>query len=169
MWSHNESGSDAIDVHDTEADSEIQKPTNVDEDGSSKFDAESWLSWIKSDMRRVKSSLEVRRSDNDVLVSQREVSFGNEKFKSTSDDIAVKASKNVPRSSFFVSPKESLRAAIVHICKKWHGRLSSVLRLVKWILGGLWVRNMFYPFSFSFSLDLLLMALGITEHKSCSC
>ncbi|KAL6583497.1 hypothetical protein OROMI_005575 [Orobanche minor] len=138
LWSHNESGSDAIDVHDTEADSEIQKPTNVDEDGSSKFDAESWLSWIKSDMRTVKSSLEVRRSDNDVLVSQREVSFSNEKFKSTSDDIAVKANKNVPRSSFFISPKESLRAAIVHICKKWHGRLSSILRLAKRILGGLW-------------------------------
>ncbi|KAL6518437.1 hypothetical protein OROGR_018939 [Orobanche gracilis] len=137
LWSHNESGSDAIDVHDAEADSEIQKPTNVDEDGSSKFDAESWLSWIKSDIRRVKSSLEVRRGDNDVLVSQREASFSNEKFKSTSDDIAVKASKNVPRSSFFVSPKESLRAAIVHICKKWHGRLSSVLRPTKLIIGGL--------------------------------
>ncbi|GFP93380.1 membralin [Phtheirospermum japonicum] len=138
LWSHNESENDVIDVHDAEADSEIEKPTNVHEDGSHHLAASSWLSWISSDTRRVKSPLDVWKTDNDDLVSQREVSIGSERLEPASDDVTVKAGKDVPRSRFLISPKESLRAAIIHIGKKWHGRLSLFLRLARRILGGLW-------------------------------
>lgn len=141
LWSHNGSVNDDIDVHDTETDTEIEKPTNVDGDGSPHLAATSWLSWISSDTRMVKSRLEFWKTDNDVLESQREVSTSNERFKPASDDVTVKVSKDVPRSRFLISPKESLRAAIIHIGKRWHGRLSFFLRLARRILGGLWVRN----------------------------
>ncbi|KAI3450950.1 hypothetical protein Pfo_007615 [Paulownia fortunei] len=136
LWSHNESVNDLVD--DTETDTEIEKPTNVDGDGSPQLAAKSWLSWISSDTRVVKSPLEIWKTDNDVLESQREGSISSERFKPASDDVTVKVSKDVPRSRFFISPKESLRAAIIHIGKKWHGRLSFFLRLARRILGGLW-------------------------------
>ncbi|XP_042020928.1 membralin-like protein At1g60995 isoform X2 [Salvia splendens] len=86
----------------------------------------------------VKSRLQFWKTDNDVLESQREISISSERFKPPSDDVIVKVSKDVPRNKFFVSPKESLRAAIFHIGRKWHGRLSFFLRLARRTLGGLW-------------------------------
>ncbi|KAL3633186.1 hypothetical protein CASFOL_022948 [Castilleja foliolosa] len=138
LWSHKESWNDVKDVHDKETDSEIEKPTNVHEDGSHHSAANSWLSWISSDTRMMKSPLDVWRTDNDDLVSQREVSISRERLNPSSKDVTVKAVKDVPRSSFLISPKESLRAAIIHIGKKWHGRLSYFLILASRILGGLW-------------------------------
>lgn len=136
LWSHNESVNDVIDVHDTETVTESENPSNIDEDGSHHA-AKSWLSWVSADTRRVMSPLEFWKTENDVLEPQQDVSIGGERLKSSSDDATLKASKDV-RSRFFSSPKESLRAAIMHIAKKWHGRLSFVLKLVKQILGGLW-------------------------------
>ncbi|KAK6125638.1 hypothetical protein DH2020_040614 [Rehmannia glutinosa] len=166
LWSHNEYVNDVIDVDDTEADTEIEKITNVDEDGSPHLAANSWLSWISSDTRRVKSPLEVWKTDNDVLVSQREVSTSSERFKPASDDVTVKASKDVPRSRFFISPKESLRAAIVHIGKKWHGRLSFFLRLARRILGGLWVRNDIAGINLKFDIPKWLKILHLDRLNS---
>ncbi|KAL2236269.1 UNVERIFIED_CONTAM: Membralin-like protein [Sesamum indicum] len=138
LWSHNEAVNDVIDVHDTETEIEIGKPTNVDGNGSPHLAAKSWLSWISSDAKRVRSQSGFWKTDNDALESQQEFPIGNERFKPASDDVTVKVSKDVPRSRFFISPKESLRAAIMHIGKKWHGRLSFFLRLARRTLGGLW-------------------------------
>ncbi|CAA0833971.1 Unknown protein [Striga hermonthica] len=138
LWSHNDSVNGVVDVHDAEAASETQNPLNLEEDGSPHSASKSWLSWISSDMRRLKSSLDVWKSDSDVLVSDQEVSISSERFKPASDDTPVKSSKDVQWKRFFISPKEFLRAAIVHIGKKWHGRLSFFLRFTRRILGGLW-------------------------------
>ncbi|KAL0448269.1 UNVERIFIED_CONTAM: Membralin-like protein [Sesamum latifolium] len=138
LWSHNEAVNDVIDVHDTETDIEIEKPTNVDANGTPHLAAKSWLSWISSDTKRVRSQSGFWKTDNDALESQQEFPIGSERFKPASDDVTVKVSKDVPRSRFFISPKESLRAAIMHIGKKWHGRLSFFLRLARRTLGGLW-------------------------------
>lgn len=129
-----------IDVRDKETSTEIDESANVDGNGSPHSAAPSWLSWISSDAKMVKSQLEFWKTDNDVLESQRDVSIGTERFKPASDDVTGKVSKDVPRSRFFASPKESLRAAIFHIGRKWHGRLSFFLRLTRRILGGFWVR-----------------------------
>lgn len=141
LWSHNnECVYEEINVPQTETDAKTDETLNADGDDSPPLASTSWANWISSDMRRmVKSRLEFWKTENDaVLESQREVSVGSERFKPVSDDATVKASKQAPRNRFFVSPKESLRAAIVHIGKKWHGRLSFFLRLARRILGGLW-------------------------------
>lgn len=150
LWSHNEYADDAVDDHDTRIHSEIEKLDNTDVDDSPRSASKSWLSWIMSDIRRVKSPLEFWNTDNGVLESQSEVSISSERYKSASDDVTGKVSKDVPRSRFSISPKESLRAAIIHIGKKWHGRLSFFLRLARRILGGLWVRIYDIFFSSSF-------------------
>lgn len=142
LWSHNnECVNDEIYIPQTETDAKIEEPLNVDGDGSPPLAAASWTNWISSVMRMVKSRFEFWKTDNDVLESQCEVYVGSERFKQVSDDATVKASKHAPLNRFFISPKESLRAAILHIGKKWHGRLSSFLRFARRILGGLWVRN----------------------------
>lgn len=48
-----------------------------------------------------------------------------------------------PRHRFFFisSPKESLKAAIIHLAKKWHARLSFLWRLSTRLLRPLWVRE----------------------------
>ncbi|PIN20027.1 hypothetical protein CDL12_07284 [Handroanthus impetiginosus] len=137
LWSHNESVNDIVNDHDSGTDTETEKPTSVDR-GSPHLVAESWLSWISSDASSGRSPFEFWKTDNDVLESQRESSISSERFKPASDDVPVKVSKDMLRSRFFVSPKESLRAAIIHIGKKWHWRLSFFLRLARRILGGLW-------------------------------
>ncbi|KAH6810161.1 S3 self-incompatibility locus-linked pollen protein [Perilla frutescens var. frutescens] len=138
LWSHNEPVNKEIDTHDEETVTESEEPANVDANGSPHLAENSWLSWISPDAKMVKSRLEFWKTDSDVLESQREVSISSERFKSASDDVIVKVGKDVPRSRFFTSPKESLRAAIFHIGRKWHGRLSFFLRLARRILGGLW-------------------------------
>lgn len=40
----------------------------------------------------------------------------------------IKVSKVDPRSSFFLSARESIKAAITHFCKKWYRRLSFIWR-----------------------------------------
>ncbi|XP_051148287.1 membralin-like protein At1g60995 [Andrographis paniculata] len=137
LWSHNETVNDVIDVHDTETLTEIENPASVDGDGSHHLAAKSWLSWVSSDTRRVMSPLEFWKTGNEVMESEHEVSVSGERLKPSSEDVTVKVSKDA-RSRFFFSPKESLRAGIMHIAKKWHGRLSFILRLVRQILGGLW-------------------------------
>lgn len=128
--------------HNEEIGTEYEDSSTLDSDASPSLSADSWLSWISSDAKMVKSRLQFWKTDNYVLESQREVSISSDRFKPGSDDATMKVSKDVPRSRLFVSPKESLRAAIFHIGKKWHGRLSFFLRLARRILGGLWVRYM---------------------------
>ncbi|KAL0349487.1 UNVERIFIED_CONTAM: Membralin-like protein [Sesamum radiatum] len=140
LWSHNEAVNDVIDVHDTETDIEIEKPTNVDGNGLPHLATKSWLSWISSDTKRVRSQSGFWKTDNDALESQQEFPIGSERFKPASDDVTVKVSKDVPRSRFFISPKESLRAAIMHIGKKCMGVIF-LFRLARRTLGGLWVRH----------------------------
>lgn len=162
LWSHNEPLTEEIDGPDKETSTEIEKSTNVDGNGSPHLAAPSWLSWISSDAKMVKSQLESWKTDNDGLESQREVSISTERFKSASDDVTGKVSKDVPRSRFFASPKESLRAAIFHIGRKWHGRLSFFLRLARRILGGFWVRFMMLSLFRSLSINWLPIASDIS-------
>lgn len=140
LWSHNEPINEEIYALNKETGAESEEPNNADGDNSPHLASDSWLSWISSDAKMLKSRLEFWKTDNDVLESQREISISSERLKPASDDVIMKVSKDVPRSRFFVSPKESLRAAIFHIGRKWHGRLSFFLRLASRILGGLWVR-----------------------------
>lgn len=138
LWSQNEPQYDVTDAHKRETENAISKATNVDGDGLPLFGKKSWLTWISSGARRGKSPLKFSGADNDVLESQEEVCVSSESFKAAADDVVAKTNKDGSRGRFFISPKESLKAAIVHIFRKWHGRISFFWRLAKRILGGLW-------------------------------
>ncbi|KAL0379305.1 UNVERIFIED_CONTAM: Membralin-like protein [Sesamum radiatum] len=90
LWSHNEAVNDVIDVHDTETDIEIEKPANIDGNGTPHLATKSWLSWISSDTKRVRSQSGFWKTDNDPLESQQEFPIGSERFKPASDDVTVK-------------------------------------------------------------------------------
>lgn len=156
LWSHSGPIIEEIDAQNEENPTESEESTTLDKDGSPHLAANSWLSWISPDAMMVKSRLD--KTDNNVLESQRDISISSERFKPASDDAIMKVSNDVPRSRFFVSPKESLRAAIFHIGRKWHGRLSFFLRLARRILGGLWVRYMMISFFISLFMNWFLMA-----------
>ncbi|KAG8383331.1 hypothetical protein BUALT_Bualt04G0001400 [Buddleja alternifolia] len=167
LWSHNESVYDVIDVPDKAGiDYETQKTTKVDGHDSSLLASKLWLSWISSDPRRRKPPLEFWKTDNDISESPREVSVSSESFKPASNDATVKVSKDASRSRIFISPKESLRAAIIHIGKKWHGRLSFFLRLARRILGGLWVRNDIAGINLNFDIPKWLKILRLDRLNS---
>lgn len=117
-----------------ELNSEMQNPTKVDRDG------QSWLSWISSDTRG-QSALKYWKTDNGIE-SERESAVISESLKPADDVVPMSISKDVAPVRLFNSPKESLKAAIIRQGKKWHGRLSFLLRLAKKVLGGLWVRTL---------------------------
>lgn len=142
LWSQNKPGYDAMDAPKRETENAILKATNVDGDGLPLFGTKSWLTWISSGAKMGKSPLKFWSTDNDVIESQQEASVSSESFKTAADDMVVKKIKDGSRGRFFLSPKESTKAAIVHLGRKWHGRISFFWRLAKRILGGLWVRNL---------------------------
>ncbi|CAA3029369.1 S3 self-incompatibility locus-linked pollen [Olea europaea subsp. europaea] len=138
LWSQNDPRYDATDAHKREAGNAISKATNEDGDGLPLFGKKSWLTWISSGARRWKSPLKFSSTENDVLESQEEACVSSESCKAAADVVVLKTNKDGSRGRFFISPKESLKAAIVHIFRKWHGRISFIWRLAKRILGGLW-------------------------------
>lgn len=142
LWSQNDPRYDATDAHKREAGNAISKATNKDGDGLPLFGKKSWLTWISSGARRWKSPLKFSSTENDVLESQEEACVSSESCKAAADVVVLKTNKDGSRGRFFISPKESLKAAIVHIFRKWHGRISFIWRLAKRILGGLWVRSL---------------------------
>ncbi|CAA2934360.1 S3 self-incompatibility locus-linked pollen [Olea europaea subsp. europaea] len=138
LWSQNKPEYDAIDAPKRETENAILKATNVDGDGLPLFGTKSWLTWISSGAKVGKSPLKFWSTDNDVIESQQEASVSSESFKTAADDMVVKKIKDGSRGRFFLSPKESTKAAIVHLGRKWHGHISFFWRLAKRILGGLW-------------------------------
>ncbi|KAG6397352.1 hypothetical protein SASPL_143519 [Salvia splendens] len=80
LWSHNEPINQEIDAHAKETGAESEEHTNVDGGGSPHLAADSWLSWISSDAKMMKSRLQFWKTDNDVLESQRESSISCERL-----------------------------------------------------------------------------------------
>ncbi|CAN8245057.1 unnamed protein product [Cochlearia groenlandica] len=66
----------------------------------------------------------------EVSITDKETSRSEE----NADDVFVKIDKEVPRSSFSVSAKETVRAAILRFLKRWYKRLSFVLRHTSFVL-----------------------------------
>ncbi|KAL3818767.1 hypothetical protein ACJIZ3_004672 [Penstemon smallii] len=87
LWSHNESVYEFTDV----PESQIEMDVN----GLPVLAADSWLSWITSEVRRGKSLLKFWKTENDVMDSQREVSITGESFNSPSDDVMIVHDVNI--------------------------------------------------------------------------
>lgn len=115
------------------------KLADVNEEGLNFLDAKFWLNWISSGARRGKSTFKFWNSDNENFESQPDTSTRSEGFKPAVDDAVLKINKDESRSRFPLSAKESFRAAIFHLSRKWYGRLSFLWRHAKKILGSLWV------------------------------
>ncbi|CAK9156062.1 unnamed protein product [Ilex paraguariensis] len=134
LWSQNDSECTLLNVPDKETDSNNLEFANVDGYGP-KF----WLNWFGSGAWRGKFALKFWKTDNEFLEPQQETSAGCESLKAVVDDTVLRINKDEPRSRFLTSAKESFKTAIIHLGRKWYGRLSFIWRLAKRILRGLWV------------------------------
>lgn len=131
MWSQNQTNYDVVNVANEEPISENLKCGN--EDSSVTTATKPWLDWLSDGAKSGKSLL---HSNSELFES----SLGSSmKSESVVDDVIPKINKESSRARFFISPKESLKAAIIRIGQKWHGRLSFIWRISKRVLGGLWV------------------------------
>ncbi|PHT48169.1 hypothetical protein CQW23_12377 [Capsicum baccatum] len=129
LWSQNQTNYDIVNVANEEPISENLKHVNED---SSVTSTNPWLDWLSDGAKSGKSLL---YSNTESCESSLGSSTNSE---SVGDDVVPKISKEVSRARFFISPKESLKAAIIRIGQKWHGRLSFIWRVSKRVLGGLW-------------------------------
>lgn len=135
MWSQTE-----IPVYDAKNDATDKESVKVNNDNNG--DAEFWLNWVSSSSiggRSGKSGLlKLCRSDNEVVESQPET------WTSSIDNIEDISTYNSRTSkqdyeSRTRSAKESLKAAISLVIRKWQGRFSFIWRHSTRILSSLWV------------------------------
>lgn len=130
LWSQNQTNYDVVNVANEEPIGENMK--HVNEDSTVNAATKPWLDWLSDGVKSGKSLL---YSNSEYSESSLGSSTNSE---SVGDDVVPKISKEVSRARFFISPKESLKAAIIRIGQKWHGRLSFIWRVSKRVLGGLW-------------------------------
>ncbi|KAL6965972.1 hypothetical protein U1Q18_047463 [Sarracenia purpurea var. burkii] len=138
LWSQNESQYDVIAVPVKEIETENLEIEDGDEDGLTFLAAKFWLNWIGSGTKKGKFVIKFWKTDNEILELQPEISTSGEDSKPAADDAVSKINKDEPRFRFPISAKESFKAAIIYICRKWYGRLSFCWRHAKRILGALW-------------------------------
>ncbi|KAI3790726.1 hypothetical protein L2E82_03981 [Cichorium intybus] len=133
LWSQSEYDSKNVLDKEPESDNDLKvAEKNVDE--SAFVDAQFWSTWVSSSSSSGKSPLKFWKSDNELLESQSETSTSSDKV----EDTFRKTKKDESRSRFPMSAKESLKAAIFRVIKKWHGRFSFLWRHSTRILGSLW-------------------------------
>ena len=89
------------------------------------------LDWLTSGAIRDKSPLKLWRTYGEFLESQTEGSTVGEGSEQPADDGVHKINKDASHGRFYRSPKESLKATIVHQGRKWHGRVSFLWTIVK--------------------------------------
>lgn len=140
LWSQNESESNVFIDHDGDhddvpdedhvvnavTDHQVELPIADQGDGGGPFlAAKMWFNWIGSGARKGKLDFEFWKT-TDVEHHQQD----------NTESSAAKTDKLDTRSSFPISAKETIKAAINHFGKKWHRRLSFIWRLAKQILRG---------------------------------
>lgn len=138
LWTWNESEYNEMNGLEKENNDENSEVANVVGDGLNVLSAKLGLDWITSGAMRDKSPLKFWKTNDDFLESQAEGTTMGEGTVPSGDDEIHKVNKDGSRSRF-LSPKESLKAAVVHLLRKWHRRVSFCWRIIKRILGALWV------------------------------
>ncbi|KAK6915824.1 LOW QUALITY PROTEIN: Membralin, partial [Dillenia turbinata] len=101
---------------------------DVDGDALTFLAAKFWLNWIDSGARRGKMTLKFWKSDNELSELQTESFTDSRSSKLATDDTTIKSDREDSRTAFPMSAKESVKAAIIHFCKKWFRRLSFIWR-----------------------------------------
>ncbi|KAI8556823.1 hypothetical protein RHMOL_Rhmol05G0285500 [Rhododendron molle] len=136
LWSQNESQYEVIDVSVKESESKNLKVEDGDE--LTFFATEFWLNWIGSSTKKGKLAMKSWKSDYDIVEPHAEVCTSGESSNPAVDDGVPKINKEESRFRFPISAKESFKAVVFRICRKWDGRLSFCWRHGKRILRGLW-------------------------------
>ncbi|XP_071696830.1 membralin-like protein At1g60995 isoform X2 [Rutidosis leptorrhynchoides] len=134
LWSQNEPQYDANNVIEQETIANDQKVVDQSVDGSTFLDAQFWSNWVSSSGRSGKSALKFWKYNNEHLESQPETSTNSD----NAEDTFRKNKKDESRIRFPMSAKESLKAAMLHIIQRWHGRFSFIWKHSTRILGSLW-------------------------------
>lgn len=112
--------------------------SDVDEYRLNILDFRFWLNWIISGARRSKSALKMWKFDIEMFESQPDTSTSSEGLKPVDDDVN-KVDNDESRNKLSLLTKETFRTAMVHIGRKWYGRLSFFWRHAKRFLGVFWV------------------------------
>lgn len=150
LWSPREPQYDANNVIDKETKVNSLKVADENIDESTFLDGQFWTNKVSSSGKSEKSTSKFGKSDNELLESQPEISTTNDNL----EDTYRKLKKDESRSWFPISAKESLKAAIFRIIRKWHLRFSFLWKHSTRILGSLWVSGTLYiasmPASFVF-------------------
>ncbi|TYI33835.1 hypothetical protein ES332_A04G162100v1 [Gossypium tomentosum] len=128
LWSQDESEPPVVNNLDMETVTENIEVANADDDGLMFLDAEFWLNWFSSGARKGKLALKFWKTDDEFIEKQAEYSTNGESSKPTIDDAALKIEKEETRNGFYLSAKQTFKAAFVHFGKKWYRRLSFVWR-----------------------------------------
>ncbi|XP_052485065.1 membralin-like protein At1g60995 isoform X2 [Gossypium raimondii] len=128
LWSQSESEPPVVNNLDMETVTENIEVANADDDGLMFLDAEFWLNWFGSGARKGKLALKFWKTDDEFIEKQAECSTNGESSKPTIDDAALKIEKEETRNGFYLSAKQTFKAAFVHFGKKWYRRLSFVWR-----------------------------------------
>ncbi|XP_052186267.1 membralin-like protein At1g60995 [Diospyros lotus] len=136
LWSQNESQYEVLDVPSKEND--LEKAKAEDKDQLTFLAAKLWLNWIGSGAKKGKLAFKFWMTDNEELEPQPEISSSSSISKPAVDGAAPKINKEESRFRFPISAKESFKATINRIFRKWNGRISFCWRHAKQILGGLW-------------------------------
>ncbi|KAH8520703.1 hypothetical protein H0E87_001946 [Populus deltoides] len=152
LWSQNESESNVFIDHDGDhddvpdddhvvnavTDHQVELPIADQGDGGDPFlAAKMWFNWIGSGARKGKLDFEFWKT-TDVEHHQQDNTESSSLpvLDNVPPAASAKTDKLDTRSSFPISAKETVKAAINHFGKKWHRRLSFIWRLAKQIVRG---------------------------------
>ncbi|GAU24355.1 hypothetical protein TSUD_390640 [Trifolium subterraneum] len=136
LWYHNDSESNIIDPPETKAAKDKMEVSDVNQDESTLFLGSMYLwNWIGSGARRGKLAFKFWKTDTEFLEHQAETSTSNQNSRPVVEDAVIKIDKEEARSSFTLSAKETLKAAIIHFGKKWYRRISFIWRHTMQIIG----------------------------------
>lgn len=148
MWSHNDPESNIIDSSEAEAVKDKMEVSDVNQDELTFLGSKFLWNWIGTGARRGKLAFKFWKTDTEFLEEQAETSTSSQNSRLVVEEAVIKIDKEEPRSSFTLSAKETLKAAIIHFGKKWYRRISFIWRHTMQIIGSfqkLWVsRNMLF-------------------------
>ncbi|KAJ4832582.1 hypothetical protein Tsubulata_030783 [Turnera subulata] len=136
LWSRNESESNAIEAHEVHSATDKLEIPNVNEEGLTFSDAKFWFNWMGSGAKKGKLAIKFGKTDTEYMEQPHDSQTCSGISKPVIDDAVSKTDKVESRSSFSLSAKETLKAAMNHFGKKWHRRLLFIWRHAMQIVRG---------------------------------
>ncbi|XP_057430397.1 membralin-like protein At1g60995 isoform X2 [Lotus japonicus] len=128
LWSHNDSQSNIIDPPQTQVLKDKIEVSDVTGDDLTFLASKFWWNWIASADRRGKSVFKFWKTDTDFHEHQPETTTTSPNSRPVVQDAVINIDKEEPRNSFSSSAKETIKAIIIMIGKKWYRRITFISR-----------------------------------------